>query len=64
MKTRQWKLRIPWRHDPVLVRDLVDKLVRVAHKLEVAGSVVANVDPIHVGLPFAGICVLVQVRQR
>ena len=58
---RQWKIRIPWRQEPVVVRSLVDKIVKVVLKLKDVGSAAAAIDPIHVGLPFAGICVLLPV---
>lgn len=61
MMNRQWRFRIPWRHEPVLVRDLVDKVGRVLTKFQTAGSIASNADPVHVGLPFAGICVLIPV---
>jgi len=61
MTNRQWRFRIPWRHEPVVVRDLVDKVGRVLTKFQTAGSVASNADPIHAGLPFAGICVLIPV---
>jgi hypothetical protein len=61
MTNRQWKIRIPWRQEPVIVRDLVDKIVKIVLKFKDIGSLAASIDPIHAGLPFAGICTLLQV---
>jgi len=61
INNRQWKLRIPLRHEPVVVRTVVEKLAAMARKLQIVGSTVAGIDPIHVGLLFAGICVLIRV---
>jgi hypothetical protein len=64
INNRQWKLRIPLRHEPVVVRAVVEKLAAMAQRLQIVGSTVANIDPIHVGLLFAGICVLIQVSRH
>jgi hypothetical protein len=61
MTNRQWKIRILWQQEPVAVRDVVDKIVKVALKFTDMGSTAASIDPIHAGLPFAGICTLLQV---
>lgn len=45
----------------VAVRKLVDKIVHVFEKVKDLGSVAASIDPVHAGIPFAGICVLVSV---
>lgn len=58
---RQWRFRILWRLEPIVVRDLVDKVGRVPTKFQTAGSVASNADPTHADLPFAGICVLIPV---
>jgi hypothetical protein len=59
--SRQWKVRIPWRREPVFVRNVVDKIVSVILKFKEVGTVAASTDPIHAGLPFAAICVLLPV---
>lgn len=58
---RQWKIRILPQHNPVVVRELIDKIVNVFQKVKDLGSVAASIDPVHAGIPFAGICVLVPV---
>jgi len=61
INSRQWELQVPWRHEPVLVRRLVEKLAQVAEVFQVPGSAAVTYNPIRVGLPFAGICILIQV---
>ncbi|KAK1062123.1 hypothetical protein LTR74_010556 [Friedmanniomyces endolithicus] len=46
----------------VYVHDQVDKVVQLLDKFKSVGDVVANVDPIHVGLPWAGIRLILEVR--
>jgi hypothetical protein len=58
---RQWRVQIPWQQKPITVRSLFDKIVRVAVKFKDVASLAASIDPIHAGLPFAGICVLLPV---
>jgi hypothetical protein len=61
---RQWKIRILKDRNPVLVRELIDKIVHVFQKVKDLGSAAASIDPVHAGIPFAGICVLVPVSDR
>jgi hypothetical protein len=35
----------------------------VAQRLQIVGSTLADVDPMHVGLPFAGLCIVVHACQ-
>jgi hypothetical protein len=61
INNRQWKIRIFPMQKAVAVRKLVDKIVHVFEKLKDLGSTAASIDPVHAGIPFAGICVLVPV---
>ena len=61
INSQQWELQVPWRHEPVLVRRFVEKMAKVAEVFQVPGSAVVTYNPIRVGLPFAGICILIQV---
>ena len=45
----------------VSVRQQADKVLQFLHRLKPVGDVVANIDPVHVGLPWAGIRVLLEV---
>lgn len=48
----------------VVVKEEADKVVGWLNRFTAVGDVVANVDPMHVGLPWAGIRVLLKVKAR
>jgi hypothetical protein len=56
---REWK--IPIGKKPKRIRDLVEKILKPIIALKYLGTTVASLDPIHAGLPWAGICVLLPV---
>ncbi|TKA65217.1 hypothetical protein B0A55_11914 [Friedmanniomyces simplex] len=45
----------------IYVHDQLDKVVQLLDKFKSVGDVVANVDPVHVGLPWAGIRTILEV---
>jgi hypothetical protein len=45
----------------IYFQDQADKVLQLLNKFRSVGDVVANVDPIHVGLPWAGIRTLLEV---
>jgi hypothetical protein len=45
----------------VYVQDQADKLVRFIDKFKSVGDAVANIDPVHIGLPWAGIRSILEV---
>ena len=45
----------------IYLRDHMDKIIKLLDKFTSAGDIVANVDPIHVGLPWAGLRTLLEV---
>ena len=60
MTSRQWSIK--WKGKPRQVRDQVDRIVKVVQVAKDLGSAAAGLDPIHAGLPWAGVCILIQVR--
>lgn len=56
---QQWRLQ--WGNKSIKVRTQVDRIVKIIGTFREAGSVAANVDPLHAGLPWAGICFLLAV---
>ena len=46
----------------VLLKEKADKVVDWLNRFAAVGDVVANVDPVHVGLPWAGIRLLLEVK--
>lgn len=56
---KRWEWQ--FRGRTVVLRDEVDKVLVWLHRFKSIGDVVANVDPVHAGLPWAGIRVLLEV---
>ena len=56
---KQWKLQ--WGNKSIIVREKVDRIVKLLGVIKDIGSSVASLDPIHAGLPWAGICFLLSV---
>lgn len=46
----------------VTLKDEADKVVRWLNRFKAVGDVAVNVDPVHAGLPWAGIRLLLEVR--
>jgi hypothetical protein len=57
MKRWSWT----YRGRQVYVQDQADKLVRFIDKFKSVGNLVANVDPVHIGLPWAGVRSILEV---
>ncbi|KAI9732636.1 MAG: hypothetical protein M1834_003972 [Cirrosporium novae-zelandiae] len=56
MKDRQWKLR--WGAKDIEIRHLIDQIVRVVQIAKDIGDAAGQIDPVHIGLPWAGVCML------
>ena len=56
---KQWRLQ--WGNKSIKVKTQIDRIVKIISAFKDAGSVIANVDPLHAGLPWAGICFLLAV---
>lgn len=59
MKQEQWRLQIGGKS--VEVRDQVDRVVKVVLIAKDFITSAANKDPVHAGLPWAGVCMLLLV---
>jgi ankyrin repeat domain-containing protein 50 len=57
---RGWKFKVNGRQ--IILRDLAQKIIVWIDKFKEVGDVVANFDPAHVALPWAGVRFLFQVR--
>jgi hypothetical protein len=60
MNKEQWRFKIG--DKSVEVREQVDRIVKVVLVAKDFISSVASIDPIHAGLPWAGVCMLLPVR--
>lgn len=47
----------------IVLREEVDRVLRLLDRFKSVGDVVANIDPVHVGLPWAGVRTILEVRQ-
>ena len=56
---RKWRLTIG--NKTVILRDKADAVVGLIGKFKDIGSIAVGADPVHAGLPWAGICLLLQV---
>jgi hypothetical protein len=59
MKGNEWELKL--RGKSVKVREQVERIVKIVQVFKDLGNSVAALDPIHAGLPWAGVCVLLSV---
>jgi hypothetical protein len=59
-KTIEWT----YKGRQIYLHDQVDKVLRFLDKFRSVGDVIANVDPIHVGLPWAGVRIILEVSIR
>lgn len=56
MKQKQWKVQIG--RKPIEVREQVDRIIKIILVAKDFISAAASMDPLHAGLPWAGVCVL------
>lgn len=61
-RCRRTKLSWTYKGRQVYLSEKVDKILQFVDKLKAVGDIVANVDPIHIGLPWAGIRAILEVR--
>lgn len=56
--------RLSWNYKgrQVYLFEQADKVVRLLDKFKAVGDVIASVDPIHIGLPWAGVRAILEVR--
>ena len=59
MNNRQWRVKVCGRS--VEVRGQVDRIVKVVLVAKDLISPMAGIDPLHAGLPWAGVCMLLPV---
>ena len=59
---KRWTFTLAGR--TVVVKEEADKVIGWLNRFKAVGDVVANVDPVHVGLPWAGVRLLLEVKAR
>ena len=55
---RSWKLDVPWAR----ASDIIEKIIAVMLKFKDFGNVVGTIDPLHAGIPIAGVSLVLSVR--
>ena len=60
MIDKQWMIK--FMNQKINVREQIHRIVKVVQTAQTLGSVAASLDPIHAGLPWAGVCVILTVR--
>jgi hypothetical protein len=58
-EARRWKFRLHGKE--LILRDVAEKIIVWLDKFKQIGDIVANFDPLHIGLPWAGVRFLLQV---
>lgn len=61
-ESKRWRWTVDGKE--IILRDEADKVVRWLDRFKSVGDVAANADPMHIGLPWAGIRVLLEVTTR
>jgi hypothetical protein len=59
MQSREWKVRLLGKS--IKVRTQVERILNIVSILKDLGMQAASVDPIHAGLPVAGLCLILSV---
>ncbi len=59
MNDRQWRLKL--RGKSIKIRSQVERILKIVIVAKDLGSSLASLDPVHAGLPWAGICFLLPV---
>lgn len=60
-QSRQWKFRLAGRD--IRMGAMLDNIVRLLEKIKVVGDVAVNADPLHAGLPWAAMRLLLTVSE-
>jgi hypothetical protein len=59
MEQKQWMLQ--WDQKSIVVRDQAERIVKFVQTFQNLGTAIAQIDPIHVGIPWAGVCAVLNV---
>lgn len=56
---RQWKIAMG--NKEIVIREQLEKILKAVQVFKDLGSTAAIIDPVHAGLPWAGLCLLMEV---
>ena len=61
MNSRQWRISLG--RKSIEIRHEVDRILKIVTVAKEFGTSLASIDPVHAGIPWAGVCVLLPVIQ-
>ncbi|TVY25039.1 Vegetative incompatibility protein HET-E-1 [Lachnellula hyalina] len=56
MKRRQWTIQ--WDQKSIVVREQTERIVKFIQTFSKLGTAIAQIDPVHAGIPWAGVCAI------
>ena len=59
MKRRQWTIQ--WDQKSIVVREQTERIVKFIQTFSKLGTAIAQIDPVHAGIPWAGVCAILTV---
>lgn len=59
LEEKRWKVKLG--EKPIILRNQLAKIAKAAQAFKDLGGTLAGLDPVHAGLPWAGICFLMQL---
>jgi hypothetical protein len=59
MKKKQWTLQ--WNQKPIVIREQAERIVKFIQTFSSLGTAIAQIDPVHIGIPWAGVCAILTV---
>jgi hypothetical protein len=59
MKKKQWTLQ--WDQKPIVIREQAERIVKFIQTFSSLGTAIAQIDPVHIGIPWAGVCAILTV---
>jgi hypothetical protein len=62
LKARQWHYK--WRGKPKKFRDQFQRILQIVTAINSVSAAAGNIDPLHIGLPLAGISVILNVSEK
>ncbi|TVY34358.1 Vegetative incompatibility protein HET-E-1 [Lachnellula subtilissima] len=56
MKRKQWTIQ--WDQKSIVVREQTERIVKFIQTFSKLGTAIAQIDPVHAGIPWAGVCAI------
>ncbi|TVY88295.1 Vegetative incompatibility protein HET-E-1, partial [Lachnellula willkommii] len=59
MKRKQWTIQ--WDQKSIVIREQTERIVKFVQTFSNLGTAIAQIDPVHAGIPWAGVCAILTV---